>query len=445
MNKQKQYDDKNGRRRRRRMKKFSMAEISGVTRPAQGPALTTIMKSDDLAKISFDDALRAQQMSREIMEALDGMWELNSALRNSIESILENPEDYPNPQESIRESIAAFGDAVEEMTSNVTVVTKQSNTDGGSFTAADYAYVPDPESPEMWKLRLTIEPGGAPDPRLVEAVTLALGPDPVVKGVTIPEKDLPAVLKRVADAWLESIPNATRENLPEVLKTEESYTMTEQEIKELQKSNEDMQARLAKAEKVSELTDAQKAHYAKLDDAGKDAFLAKSADERQTEIDDLAKGDPVVYTDGLGQDYRKSDDPRMVNMAKQADKDREAVQKANDRADAAEYAKRAGELSNLPGTEEVKITMLKAIDGIEDKDAREEALKALKSKNAAASSAFDTHGTVAKSEVQVSAEEELNKLAEAYAKDNDVEFAEAYTKVLETEKGQELYEQSAGE
>ena len=97
---------------------------------------------------------------------------------------------------------------------------------------------------------------------------------------------------------------------------------------EIQKSLDDANTALEKANKIIALSGTEKAHFDTLDETGKDSFLAKSADDRQSEIDAVKKAatdeDPVVYTtmDGLGNqkscrrsDYRYRQEQRQAAQA----------------------------------------------------------------------------------------------------------------------------------
>ena len=87
------------------------------------------------------------------------------------------------------------------------------DTDG--FTAADYAYTPNPDAPGSWKLRLTSTPGGDPDPAIVGAACAALGPGFRGQKVEIPDDDLPAVKGRVRAAWRKANPGKDDDDMPE--------------------------------------------------------------------------------------------------------------------------------------------------------------------------------------------------------------------------------------
>jgi hypothetical protein len=92
---------------------------------------------------------------------------------------------------------------------------KMKTEDGVKFPAQDYAYVPDPDSPSTWKLRLTSTPGGAPDARIVGAAAAALGPGYRGQKVEIPAGDLAAVKAKVRAAWKEANPDRDDGEMPE--------------------------------------------------------------------------------------------------------------------------------------------------------------------------------------------------------------------------------------
>lgn len=103
---------------------------------------------------------------------------------------------------------------------------KQTKSEGGKqFPASDYAYVPDAESPSTWKLRLTSEPGGDPDPAIVGAAAVALGAGFRGQKVEIPEQDRAGVVARVRSAWKRANPEKDEDQMPEgIAKTEDEKT-----------------------------------------------------------------------------------------------------------------------------------------------------------------------------------------------------------------------------
>ena len=196
----------------------------------------------------------------------------------------------------------------------------------------------------------------------------------------------------------------------------------------------------------------------------KDAFLAKSADERDGLIAEAKKRaeeaeakknaeDPVLHTTKAGLDIRKSDGPTVLALAKQADERdtenadlRKQVKALTDETSTATYLKRAREeLPDVPGSEEARAAMLKAIDGIEDEKHRETALAALKSKGDGISKLFKSLGTAdpgASDDAEGEASsDKLEKLAKAYQKDHpELSYEQAEARVLDTPEGAALYD-----
>jgi len=123
---------------------------------------------------------------------------------------------------------AAVDDAMSEMDTwaadpmmaalpHVAAVTK-SEGDAGDFPASDYAYVPDPEQPSTWKLRLTATPGGEPDAAMVGAAAAALSPGGFRGNrVEIPDADRADVVAKVRAAWEKANPGRDPSEMPEAI------------------------------------------------------------------------------------------------------------------------------------------------------------------------------------------------------------------------------------
>lgn len=202
------------------------------------------------------------------------------------------------------------------------------------------------------------------------------------------------------------------------------------------------EAELKVAKRLADMSDVQKAHYQGLDVEAAVEFIEKTSDEMDADLDAAADADMVVYKSTDGTDYRQSDDPRTVALAKKADANDKKIAKMEKAAENTAYAKRAkDELSHLPGTEDSKVATLKAIDTIEDEDVRKTSLEALHAQNTDMAKAFTEYGT-GSNPVAKSAEDELNTMVAKYAKENEVTEAVAYSAVCKTEEGSALYDQS---
>jgi hypothetical protein len=235
--------------------------------------------------------------------------------------------------------------------------------------------------------------------------------------------------------------NDKQENDPMTKK--EETVVTPEQLAELQKNLDEANAKLAKAEAIAKLNAAERDHYMLITDADEAAaFLAKSADERKSVVAKAAEADAVVYTDSQGQEYRKSDDPRLVALAKQADADRKEAATAREEVRKADLRKRADEtLGNLTGDDSVHVDILDAIEkGITDDDRRAKALEVLKAANTASAGVFKSKGV--EDNTTGSAADQLDAMAKAHAKEHDVTYAKAYSAVMSTPEGKQLYAQT---
>ena len=589
-------------KKKRILHKFRLSEISGVDRMAQEGAKLVLLKRedpDDMAKTMFDEALDQLELNENVDNALRDMWRINDALRMSIRSIVTDPVKYPNPMESVKESLDEFATAVSSMVSDAVGVVEEvidtdedevekyspdqerdeagrfsdgggggrvsggrtsrfgygdkvkfkssdgkvytgkasgfgeesgaggrfhvdfpsknappeaefdedygkpvlwdvegaslkigkdlgkndlgsspvviavhrylkyspdqerdddgrfsgdgncmedlkkqtTKTEGGKqFPASDYAYVPDSESPSTWKLRLTSTPGGDPDPRIVGAAVAALGPGFRGQKVEIPSQDRATVKKKVLSAWKKINPDTEDKDVPAVLKSEEGV----REMEKMETENKEiiiLKGLLAKAERIATLCDAEKEYFAKLDKEDQDRFMGLSTEDRTKELAKLIVDDPVIYKTLDGIEFHKSDDPRLITMAKRADENEKVAKREREERELIELKKQVeDDLDYLPGEEETKIAMLKAIKTINDEDTRKAALEVLKAHNSLHQSAFRQTGVDGAS--STSAEDKLVALAKSRAEQDDTSFEKAYSEVLKTEEGKKLYEQT---
>lgn len=96
--------------------------------------------------------------------------------------------------------------------------------DGEDFPPEAFAYVPDPESPSTWKLRLWDSLSDRETRAQVGRAIAALSPGGFRGNrVEIPADDLPGVKRRVAEAWRKVWANDDSAELPEILK-QDSFT-----------------------------------------------------------------------------------------------------------------------------------------------------------------------------------------------------------------------------
>ncbi len=204
------------------------------------------------------------------------------------------------------------------------------------------------------------------------------------------------------------------------------------------KQLDEANARAERAEKVAELNDAQRGIFKSLDTEGQDAFLALSPEQRQSEVTKAADQNAVVYkSETTGREFRKNDDPALVEMAKQLDEERTARLDTEKRAAEADLRKRAEGLS-LPGTVEARMGILKGIDSLPEVE-RAPALEALQAQDAGMAKAFQRQGTSA---VPTNADP-LQAIAKRFQDaDPSITADEAMAKALSTPEGEQAYADS---
>ena len=186
---------------------------------------------------------------------------------------------------------------------------------------------------------------------------------------------------------------------------------------------------------IVELSTVNREHYNTLGKVEAVKFLALNDQGKDEQVGLAKSANPVVYTSLKGVNFYKSDDQRLIDMAKEADNDREIAKAARERSELLILEKRAGdELQYMPGSVGTRVALLKAIDGIEDSEVRDEVLKSVKSRNAGLGKNFTVVGesgeaTIEKS--QVEAEQELETLAKALAKEKGIHVSVAYAQVAD--------------
>lgn len=197
------------------------------------------------------------------------------------------------------------------------------------------------------------------------------------------------------------------------------------------------------AKSYGQLNDAEKTHYDSLTDEKKTEFLSKSSKERQAVLESIAKADPIEYTSDSGVEYHKSDGEKMIALAKQADASARIAKAEAAKNKENELRKRAEEtLSHLPGDKNVHLELIKSVENIEDEKMRSDVIACLKAQNSKMATSFVNKGTSEIPEFDATATQQLDELAKAYAAENKISYEQAYVKVLETEKGQDLYSKS---
>ena len=205
-----------------------------------------------------------------------------------------------------------------------------------------------------------------------------------------------------------------------------------------------LQAKIDRLEKVNALSPEHRAYFDKLEGDNAEKWLAKSATERDDALREAAEANRIVYKALDGTEYRKQDDPRLVMLAKANDDQAKAIeQMRKDRAEA-EITKMAEEMTTYPADLETRREVIKSMMAIEDKDAREKALKGMRAHNDNLAVSMKKLG-VSGGPVEKDADDpdsKIEDLAKKYAEENKVPIEKARVDVLHTGEGADLLKAS---
>lgn len=406
------------------MRSLTIKEISGVDRPAQQGARAVILKRapddpvEEFAKASFQQAFDETMFDRRFCqifyEAFDGKWAADEAFQQALK------DGYSNSEETVRqyvETIAAMAQRAAEATRGLA-----KSADGGKAAitkavgdAVDEFLESQQEETDMFKystkaaLKAAIakfaKGEGSDQDRIdIQTSAIALGEAALLTGDLVVGAPAP-------------------DNSGEV---------------------ETLKRDIA----VLKLGPAAKAHFDGLTETEQTAFLAKSAEDQQADIDkaaEAAKGDPIVFKAKDGTVIRKSDGAVALMMAKRFDQLDERLEKMEASSVGDRFAKRAAaEFGALP--EEGTVELLKAAEAEPDEKKRKAMLDTLRAAQKAAGGRFQrigggasAPGNVAKSTDIAKAEDRLDEMAKAYAADHGISFEKAYQHVMSTPEGEQAY------
>ena len=220
-------------------------------------------------------------------------------------------------------------------------------------------------------------------------------------------------------------------------------TPAEKELEAVQKRLADAEQALVIAKAIGEFSDAERALYAGMDEAGQSAFRKLTPVQRQERVRAVGESNPVVYTTLDGEAFRKNDDPRLVAIAKRADEDRKALLSERTARRAEEFKKCASaELKHMPGTEIVKVAVLRVIETIEDAETKAGALALLKAGNDALAKSFEERGTSAGDD-DSDGHDKLSKIAKGLREKNP-KLSEWDAYALAADQNPELYAEALG-
>jgi hypothetical protein len=356
-------------------RRFKIDEISLVTKPAQEGATVGYVKGATIAKLHKSVVFTTEEEGHQHVVDLDDVDEDGCGCTSYARA---DGEDYGHSHDFI----------VDPAKLTITI--------GANSGHGHTATMPDPTA---------VREAGPPMP---EQVTLAA----------------PANKSEHAEVLTPPIASSSVAVVPT---TPPEPTMTEAEIAALQKAK-------ARAEKMAEMTDAQRSFVKHLSESDLESFIGKGASDREA----VVKAS-IEFTAADGAVYYKHDDPRTIAMAKKADDQAKELVMEKALRKTAEFAKAAAEdMGNYPETDAVHAAVIQAIEGIADEPTRKAARTLIKAGDAAIAKASRSTGTNGASDRRPGgtgdelqkAETALKGAVETFAKarnisDYSVAFAEA--------------------
>lgn len=442
------YEGTGRRRRRRVMDKFVLDEISFVDKPAQEPALMAIMKGASVEDLIDDD--RWKDIEKVLIRPRAGETRSQFVSRFMGNDMAE--EEFPDRQQRLAVANSQFdrmtrsADSIEKRFAVLTTVSGHQHVvdfmgpegvKSRGHTSFDMADGDMESHSHEWIRR---DDGST-------VILMAAGHTHDVAEMIM----LPMEAEMIANADFVGKKDGEEKQMP----TEKTAEELSADIEKLTKQLDDLQAEnsVYKAEAV--FSDAERDYYKGLDDEAKKAFREATSEARLAQIEKRDDEDPVIFKSADGTEYRKSDDPRLIELAKREDAREIEFRKMRDEAEDGRIEKYVSEnLHHHPGDMDVRKAIVKAVEGIADEKVREGALDALKAKDAKFAPAFQQVGVKGSPDLNKNADgmsdrqeaqQELRKRAnEMVEKDTTgkLNFYDAYEKACRADTA--LYAQARG-
>ncbi|MBS67306.1 MAG: hypothetical protein Tp170SUR191951_107 [Prokaryotic dsDNA virus sp.] len=417
---------------KRVLNRISVTKIAAVDRPCQEHATVAIIKrAPDISKLSphyplikatFDEALNgamvSERVNRAFWDTFDGLWQRNDAFRTALTDELSDGGDGSTAS---TDYVASVNELVDRAVAAARSAGSKSSDDEMSkaIQKAATGWIesqPQPKEPTM-----TITTKAA----LASAVASF------------------AIAKSTAQEAQDIIEAADTLDDFDALDANPDLAKMAADKKKKKGEKDEMDAMKRQIAILEMPADVRKYYDGLADDATKSAFIAKSADDRATEVTKANEGDPVLYKCADGTEIRKSDGAVAAMMAKRMDAQAEEIKKLREENATGTIEKRAAAYPNV--AKAISTEMLKSADQLgADSDAAKGILKSLEQMNKAGGSMMKSLGTTEGGEgptdlakarqtydaavAKVAAERKISKTAAMSAvRDEQPEiFAEAY-------------------
>jgi hypothetical protein len=228
--------------------------------------------------------------------------------------------------------------------------------------------------------------------------------------------------------------------LMSIIKRKEEHGMSAEDLKVLKNKVDELTAALEVAKNMASMSDAEKVYVSSMGETDRSSFIKMSSTDRNAHMEMSKRAQEVIEINGtlinkgaVGEATFEVLKSQQEQIAKQ----QAETKKARDLAIQATFVRKAADsYAHVPGTAEEIGTLLRETADI-SKSAHqtlESVLEALEKSNKAA---FETNGSASASDEGSSALEKLDAMAKAHAEKHNVDYATAYSTVIE--KNTDLY------
>lgn len=456
--------------KRRIMKEFEISELSSVDRPAQAPARALLMKRADGVEKKYKTIADLPQPVRDALPSAaqhQFMAVANSvlssggtdqsahtqawgALKNSgwskskegkwMKKSADVGKDYPATicqqvqavdfdtvlaEQEAREAVSEIGDELRE---KWYALQRAFNT----IAADESVTAPDKITAMQTSMQQYIDSLAEQSDEIAESMTKALTAVPAVaellakddttegdEPMTDAEKKQIADLTKNVEELTTQLAAATAgEPAKKSAELQEALTAAQAQVTELAEKAAKSEAEKAEAIIKAGMSDAEKAYADAQDEKGKKEFMGMSPEDRKKKMTKAADADPIIYKSANGAEFRKSDDPRLIEMAKRADNLERSNAEEIEKRENAEFSKQAESepFTFYKGEVADKVKVVRAVSKIEDEGVRKALTDMLEVGGKAIGAAFKSLGHQDEN-VQKSAADFNKRVAEIASRD----------------------------
>lgn len=399
---------------KRVLNRIRLDKIAAVDLPCQEHATVAIVKRRPaegappaIVKKTFDEALRAQLVSEKVGDvfwrAFENQWAVKEAFRTALSDEISEGGDGSTATEAFTAAMGQLATSAAEAARNA-ASTAETDLEAAVEEAVS-KWLQQQEQP----MKITTK----------AALASAVAAFAIAKSTAAEALDIidAAVALDDLDA-LDANPDLAK--------------MADASGKKKKKGDDETVKSLQREVAVLKMAPAIRKHYDGLGTDAQAAFLAKSAEEQQAEVDGANAADPVVHKCLDGTEIRKSDGAGALAMAKRADALSKEVGELREAQSGDAIEKRArSEFPNVAlGT---ATAMLKSAAQLgEGTDAGKDVLKSLAAMNKGASHLFKGLGTTEAPEVSgdiAKARQDYESEVSKVAREDKIGRADAMSKV----------------